>query len=114
MFSSDYQATILQSIIYIIGMEGDGEVQTLNLHPETRNSILFKTLERLWESHKLAYIACSFLLILLLITAIIFVLTTVVVPSERYHFLEQKEAEELRAYLGLRRFGDNLLPMSFI
>ena len=54
------------------------------------------------------------MLILLLIAAIVYVLTTVVVPSERYHFLEQKEAEELRQYLRKRTFGDVLLPMTFI
>jgi Na+-transporting methylmalonyl-CoA/oxaloacetate decarboxylase gamma subunit len=86
----------------------------VSLHPETRNTILFKSLDRLWESHKLIYIGCSFVLILLLIAAIVYVLTTVVVPSERYHFLEQKEAEELRQYLRKRTFGDVLLPMAFI
>ena len=84
---------------------------TVNLHPESRNTILFKTLDRLWETHKIAYIACSFLLILLLIAAIIYVLTRVVVPSERYHFLEQKEAEQLKQYLRWRTFGDVLLPV---
>jgi hypothetical protein len=38
---------------------------------------------------------------LLLMGAIIFVLTTVVVPFEGYHFLEQKEAEQLINYFGL-------------
>jgi hypothetical protein len=51
---------------------------------------------------------------MLLIGAIIFVLTTVVVPSERYHFLEQKEAEQLTNYFGLRQYGDTVAPIGFM
>jgi hypothetical protein len=88
-----------------------GQVMTVNLHPESRNTILFKILDRRWETYRIAYIACSFLLILLLIAAIIYLLTRVVVPSDRCHFLEQKEAEELKQYLRWRTFGDVLLPL---
>lgn len=86
-----------------IEVNHDG-IPILHLHPQTRNTILFKSLEELWESHKIVYIFGAFLLVAVVIVSIIYVLTTVVVPSQRYNFLEQKEAEEMRTYLGFRRF----------
>jgi hypothetical protein len=69
------------------GQFNQDEIQTLHLHPETRNTILFKSLEEFWENHKILYVLCTFMLIAIIITSIIFVLTTIVVPSERYNFL---------------------------
>jgi hypothetical protein len=94
-------------------MDGEGGLMLVNLHPENRNTILFKTLDRMWENNKMAYIACSFVLIILLIAAIVYVLTAVVVPSERYHFLEQKETERLQNYMRIRTFGGGHIPMGY-
>lgn len=65
----------------------------LHLHPETRNTILFKSLEDLWERHKSIYICIAFLIVVVVIFCIIYVLTSVVVPSHRYNFLEEKQEQ---------------------
>ena len=62
--------------------------------------------ERLWANHKLIYILIFIGVIALCVLAVMYVIRSVITPSERYRYLQARDAHRHSGELPLRQFYD--------